>query len=413
MDVLLMIDIKTKINDHFRDVQGGLFESISKADVGEVVSNFALQGGEIMAWADPFYPDPSLPRSVKDTLMKAIEDGYVAHYTPPIGMPKLRETIARVVSKRTGIPINPNRNVIVTPGSDSGLIYSMMPFISAGDEVLVPSPSYPSNFLNPRLLGGKAVPVPLSFEDNYQPNIEEFKKRLSDRTKMVLITHPNNPTTTVFRRKNLEILCEFIVKNDLILVSDQAFEDHIFDGIEFVSPCTLPGMWERTLTVCSISKGIGLSGLRIGYIISDDQIMDTLYGAAVNVLGASCTLSSLAAITALEDDSHLARNFEKLEARRRVAHRIFNSIPGVRTAISESGILSWLDVSALGTSEEVADRIKRDAKILVNPGSQYGAQGEGFIRIVTACFTEESDALLRFERISAVLEQMAAERGIS
>ncbi|MDR1650364.1 MAG: pyridoxal phosphate-dependent aminotransferase [Synergistaceae bacterium] len=405
--------IETKINDRFRGVRGGLFESVAKADVGEGASNFAARGGEIMAWADPFYPDPSLPRSVKETLLKAIEDGYAAHYTAPIGMPQLRETIARVVSKRTGIPINPNRNVIVTPGSDSGLIYSMMPFISDGDEVLVPDPSYPSNFMNPKLLGGKAVPVPLSFKDNYQPKIEEFKTRMSDRTKMVLITHPNNPTTTVFRRENLEILCEFIVENDLILVSDQAFEDHVFDGVEFVSPCTLPGMWERTLTVCSISKGIGLSGLRIGYIVSDDRIMDTLYGGAVNILGAACTLSSLAAVTALEDDTHLARNFEKLEARRRAAHRIFSSTPGVRTAMSESGILSWLDVSALGTSEEVADRIKRGANILVNPGSQYGAQGEGFIRVVTACFTEESDALLRFERISAVLAQIAAERGIA
>jgi aspartate/methionine/tyrosine aminotransferase len=407
------MNVESKINDRFKGVRGGLFEEAAKADLGETAGNFIKGGGEVMAWADPFYPDPSIPVSVRETLIKALEDGTASHYTAPIGMFELRETLAIEISKRTGLPINPSRNVIVTPGSDSGLLYSMMPFISDGDEVLTPDPSYPSNFLNPKLLGGKAVPVPLLAEDNYQPRVDEFDRRLTDRTKMVLLTHPNNPTTTVFRRKNIEELCSFIVKNDLILVSDQAFEDHIFDGIEFVNPCTLPGMWERTLTVCSISKGIGLSGFRIGYIYSNDRIMDTLYGGAVNVLGASSTLSSLGAIAALSDRSILASNFARLDARRRLAHEIFNSTPGVKMSMSESGILSWLDINRLGTSEEVTERIKRDARILVNPGSQYGSGGEGFIRIVTACFADDSNARARFEKISAALKQMASELGIA
>lgn len=146
--------------------------------------------------------------------------------------------------------------------------------------------------------------------------IEEFEKRLTPRTKMVLLTHPNNPTTTVYRRESIEALCRFIIDNDLVLVCDQAFEDHIYDGIEFVAPCTLPGMWERTLTVCSISKGIGLSGFRIGYIYACDKIMDVLYGGAVNVLGAACTLSSLGAIAAIKDKEHMRSNYERLERRR-------------------------------------------------------------------------------------------------
>lgn len=109
---------------------------------------------------------------------------------------------------------------------------------------------------------------------------------------MVLITHPNNPTTTVFRREAVEALCRFVVKHDLVLAIIQAFQDRIYDGIEFVHPATLPGMWERMLTVCSISKGLGLSGLRIGYIYANDVIMDTLYGGVLNVLGVPCTLSS-------------------------------------------------------------------------------------------------------------------------
>lgn len=214
------MDIKAKMNGRFRDLQGGLFLEVTKADVGEGAGNFMKAGGDIMAWADPFFPDPAIPESVKKAMHEAIDGGFPAHYGMPIGIYELREALAEHISERTGLSIDPSRNVIVTPGSDSGLLYAMMPFISEGDEVMVPDPSYPSNFLNPKLLGGKTVPVPLYPEDNYQVRIEEFEKRLTPRTKMVLLTHPNNPTTTVYRRESIEALCRFIIDNDLVLVCD-------------------------------------------------------------------------------------------------------------------------------------------------------------------------------------------------
>ncbi len=407
------MDIKTKMNNRFKDLQGGLFLKVTKADVGEGAGNFMKAGGDIMCWADPFFPDPSIPESVKKALHDAVDNGFPAHYTMPIGMLELRQAVAKSITEMTGLPIDPSRNVIITPGSDSGLLFSMMPFISEGDEVMVPDPSYPSNFLNGKLLGGVTVPVPLYEEDNYQIRIEEFEKRLTPKTKLVLISHPNNPTTTVFRRESMEALCKFIIDHDLILVSDQAFQDHIFDGIEFVHPAALPGMWERTLTVCSISKGIGLSGFRIGYIYADDHIMDVLYGGAVNVVGASSTLSSIGAIAAVEDKEIMKENFVRLERRRRIAYEILGSIPGVSMRMSESGILSWLNISRLGTAEEVVNRIMNEAKILVNQGIPYGSMGKGHIRIVTACFSKDEDAILRFNRIRDVLTRMAMEKGIS
>ncbi|MBR7040907.1 MAG: pyridoxal phosphate-dependent aminotransferase [Clostridia bacterium] len=406
------MDIKSKMNTKFRDLQGGLFLTVTKADVGEGAGNFQKNGGDIMAWADPFFPDPSIPDSVKKALLDAVESGIPAHYVMPIGMLELRQALAEKIRKNTGLDIDPSRNVIVTPGSDSGLLYSMMPFICEGDEVMVPDPSYPSNFLNPKLLGGVTVPVPLYEEDNYQIRIEEFEKRVTPRTKLVLITHPNNPTTTVFRRESIEKLCEFVIKHDLILVSDQAFEDHVYDGIEFVHPATLPGMWERTLTVCSISKGLGFSGFRIGYIYANDRIMDVLYGGAVNVLGAASTLGSIGAVAALKDEEYLKSNYVRLERRRRLAYEVLSTIPGVKMKMSESGILSWLDISALGTAEEVSEYIMKHANIMVNQGNPYGEQGKGHLRIVTACFAKDEDAVARFERIKAALTQLAKEKGI-
>ncbi|HEX2946318.1 MAG TPA: pyridoxal phosphate-dependent aminotransferase [Clostridia bacterium] len=406
------MNIKGKMNDRFRDLQGGLFATVTKADVGEGAGNLMAQGYDIMAWADPFFPDPSIPASVTKTMIEAFENGFPSHYTMPMGNADLRRAVAKKLLDRNGIKADPSRNILITPGSDSGLLYAMLPFISEGDEVLVPDPSYPSNFLNCRLCGGTAVPVPLREQNNWQLEIEEFEKRLTDRTRMVLITHPNNPTTTVFRRENLEKLCRFIIEHDLILVCDQAFEDHVYDGVEFVTPATLPGMWERTVTVFSISKGIGLSGFRVGYIVAEDHIMDVFYGGAVNVLGATNTAAQLGAITAMEDKSILAENYKIFERRRRLAYDVFKTIPGVKAFLPESGFLTWINIAKLGTSAEVAAFILKEAKVSVNEGTPYGQCGEGYLRIVHGCFRDEDRALQAYLRIKSALTKLASEKGI-
>ena len=131
------MSIKQLMNSRFRDLQGGLFLTVTKADVGEGAGNFMKAGGDIMAWADPFFPDPAIPESVQKALHKAVDDGFAAHYSMPIGDFQLRQTLARHIGKDTGLKLDPSRNILVTPGSDSGLLYAMMPFISPGDEIMV------------------------------------------------------------------------------------------------------------------------------------------------------------------------------------------------------------------------------------------------------------------------------------
>ena len=402
----------------FRELEGGLFSTVSKADVGDGAGKLLEQGVDIMAWADPFFPDPATPAGVRRAMVEALEDGFPAHYSMPIGRAELRRTIARKVAGQTGFGINPSRNVIVTPGSDTGLLYAMMPFIGPGSEVLVPEPTYPNLFLNPELLGGRTVTVPLHAADNYQLRVDELESRLSPQTRMVAICQPNNPTTTVYRRETLEALAEFGSRNDLILLCDQAFEDHIYTDaagreIEFLQPATLPGMWKRSVTVCSVSKGLGLSGFRIGYIYGDDALMDVLYGGAVNVLGTAATITSVGAAAALEDPELLPDIRATLERRRRMAVKQLSGIPGVSVHVPESGILAWVHVAALGGSAELVQYLLDHANVLVNPGRQYGEHGEGFIRLVFAVFAEEARAESAFERIRSALIRRARERGYS
>ena len=280
-----MEQIKSRMRPAFAKLDGGLFTTAQKADVGDVAERMKAAGVALMSWADPFMPDPSIPQPVLDAAIKELQNGFPSHYTMPIGSPELKKLIAARIERKYGFKLEPDRNIIINPGSDNGLIFAMMPWINPGDEVMVHDPSYPSNFLNPELLGGVTVRVPTYPEDGYHLRVEEYEKRVTPKTKMVLLTNPNNPTGTVYTRGELEELAAFCVRHDLICVCDQAFEDTAFPGHEMVCISRLPGMWERTVTVCSVSKGMGLSGFRVGWTYANDVIMDTYFGAAVNIQG--------------------------------------------------------------------------------------------------------------------------------
>lgn len=401
-----------KMTASFQSFEGGLFGTVAKADVGDTAARLQEQGVALMCWADPFYPAPSIPQHVLRATVDALESGFSSHYTTPIGNPTLKDAIAKKLAKCNGLKVDAQRNILITPGSDSGLFYAMLPFINPGDEVMMIDPSYPNNFQNTLILGGSIVRVPVHAENGYQFCIEDFESRVTPQTKMVVLTNPNNPTTVVYRREQLEALARFIVKHDLVLVVDQAFEEPIFDGIEMVSMAALPGMWERTLSVFSLSKGMGLSGYRVGYIVTDDRIMDKLYGAMVTVLGATNTAAQLGAIAALTDDSFLEQYYHLHLERRNMVWELLGDIPGVVMQKPESGFLSWLDVSALGQESEIADLLLRQAKVSINLGTPYGEQGKGHLRIVHGVFGNSEDLRTVLLRMRQALLERAAEKGL-
>jgi len=396
----------------FAKLEGGLRSKVAKADVGSFYANLASQGVDLLGWADPYYVGPAIPPHVAKATVESIESGRASHYTMPIGDLELRAEVSKKLRANNGFDADPERNIIITPGSDSGLFYAISPFIQSGDEVLIPDPSYPNNFVVPELLGGIPVRVPLREEIGYQIEVEEFRKRLTPRTKMVILTQPNNPTATVFRRECLTELARFIIENDLVLVVDQAFEDHVFDDIEFVTMAALPGMWERTLSVFSLSKGMGLSGFRVGYIVADEDVMDVLYGGAVSVVGATCTASQIGAMAALREQDFIDRYRSINDARRRLVYEALGDIPGVSMQMPECGFISWVNVSSLGDSTEIADLLIRDAKVAVNDGKAYGEGGAGHLRIVHGAIADEDRMRASLERVRSTLLNLAASKGL-
>ncbi len=391
--------MRDKLRPAFREISGGLFDATDKADVGSAYQDMAKEGIDLMAWADPFTPDLSLPDHVKAKAIEVLEGPLAAHYTAPSGNEELKVVIAKKLKEQNGLDVDPGRNILITPGSDAGLFYAIFPFIESGDEILVPSPSYPNNLTNVSLMGGALVSVVLKEELGYQLDIQDLEAKVTPKTKMVILTHPNNPTTTVYNRASLTGLADFCIKHDLLLVCDQAFEDFTFEN-EMITPASLPGMFERTITVFSVSKGMGLSGFRVGYNVCSDVFMDAMLGAAVSVLGAASTMGQIAVMEAFRDPSYMDVFKEAYDRRRHKAYEIINSIPNVRMALPESGFLAWIDISKLGESSDIYRWLIKEAKVATNDGIFYGPGGEGHLRIVLGVYRDDEkvyDALYRIK----------------
>ncbi|MCF0112135.1 MAG: pyridoxal phosphate-dependent aminotransferase [Erysipelotrichaceae bacterium] len=393
----------------FRKAQGGLFAEVEKADVGTSYQELEKQGVALMGWADPFMPDFSLPEHIRKALLEEIECPSVAHYTAPVGNPDLKEVLAEKLWKKNHLKVEPNRNILITPGSDSGLFYAILPFIEEKDEVIIPTPSYPNNILDIEIMGGKCVFVELKKENGYQLEYETLKRAVTDRTKMIVLTHPNNPTTTVYNRNSLEALSKICIEHDLILVCDQAFEDYTYEN-EFITPAAMDGMFERTVTVFSFSKGMGLSGLRVGYIVASDVIMDSMYANAVGVIGATSTSAQKAMLRAFDDTTFMKEFEEAFDVRRHAAYDILNSIPNVSFELPQSGFLGWIDVHKLGDSSEICSYLLKKARVSLNDGINYGPGGEGHLRIVLGVYRDNQKVIDALNRIKEALINYQKEK---
>ncbi len=388
----------------FREANGGLFGESEKADVGTSYQEMAKKGVTLMGWADPYMPDRCFPEHIRKAFISALDDQSASHYTAPIGSSELKHALAKRLKDFNKLEVIPDRNILIAPGSDAGLYLSILPFIEKDDEVLVPSPSYPNNFTDVEIMGGKVVPIILKAEDGYQLDLKQMEEKISDRTKMVILTHPNNPTTTVYNRKSLEGLRDLCVKYDLVLICDQAFEDYTYEN-ELITPASLEGMWERTVSVFSYSKGAGLSGLRVGYIVACDEIMDSLYANAVAVIGATSTAAQIALTHCYEDETFMKEFAKSFDNRRKKAYEIFSKEEKLSCLLPESGFLFWLDVSKLGDSSKIVTYLLEKAHVSVNDGKNYGPGGEGHLRIVLGVYKDDEVVYEALHRITDALRE--------
>jgi len=343
-------------------------------------------------------PDFDTPGHVTQAAVRALGEGWT-HYPVTYGMPALREAIAEYHG-RYGVDWKPSE-VIVTAGSAQALYASMAGTINPGERVVLPEPHYTEYHSVIEYLGAREVTTPLMEEKGYRLDVEALKERVSPGTKMIVICNPNNPTGTVYTEEELRGISDVAVDEDLLVLSDEVYNEFVWDGGVHRSIAALPGMRERTIVCMSFSKTFAMTGWRLGCLIADEAISSRL--ARMPIGYRVSTFVQLAGVEALKGPSKPVDEFRReFDRRRRYLVPRLDGIEGVGCHMPEGSIFTFPNLSALGMgSVEFCEALLRESGILVRPGVAFGNAGEHHVRIPLIRPVET------LEKVAAAVEELA------
>jgi len=340
-------------------------------------------------------PDIPTPSHIVEAAKRALDSGYTT-YTNPAGLPVLREAIAEKLLRDNGLTYDPSTEILVTTGAQEALAVVMQTLLDPGDEVLLASPYYTAYEANIVLAGGVPVSVPTRQDDDFQMAGTDVESRLSERTKLLALVTPANPTAAALTRETLEELADVVRRHDLVVLSDELYEKVVYDDFEHVSFASLDGMRERTIVVNGFSKAYSMTGFRVGYMAGPADYIQAALEPRHSLSISSPTPfqhAALAALTGPQD--HLAEMMAVYTKRRDTMARVFDEL-GVTYSLPRGAFYFWANISSSGLqSFEFCERAVRDYGILFFPGSMYGPEGEGYIRISFLAPQEQLEEALR------------------
>ena len=342
-------------------------------------------------------PDFDTPWHVREEGIQALTRGKT-FYTSNAGLPELRREIAAFTERRTGLVYDPMKEIVVTVGGSEAIDIALRALINPGDEVLYAEPCFVSYMPCIAMADGVPVPISLKEENQFRLTKEELEAAITEKTKILMISFPNNPTGAVMRREDLEALVPTIIKHDLIVISDEIYADLTY-GEEHVSIASLPGMQERTVLINGFSKAFAMTGWRLGYALANRVIMQQMIKIHQFAIMCAPTVSQYAAVEALrngDEDVKFMRN--AYNQRRKFLLSEFGRM-GIPCFEAQGAFYMFPNISKFGmTSEEFATRLLREEKVAVVPGSAFGECGEGFIRVSYAYSLKQlKEALSRIE----------------
>ena len=325
-------------------------------------------------------PDFDTPDAVKEAAIQAIRANQT-HYTSAAGTISLRRAIARKLREENGIDSDENC-IIVTPGAKLALFQALLAFLEEGDECLVPTPAYPSYRAIIQMTGAAYVPVPLKIEDGFHLTRRMLEEKVSDRTKMLIICNPCNPTGHVLTEEEIKDIAAFAEAHEILVISDEIYEKLIYDGRVHLSLGAIPSIQERVITLNGFSKSAAMTGWRIGYSSANPVLtkaMMKLQTNTVNCTAAFVQEASIAAFSCTEETELMRRSY--LQRRDLICDGL-NSIPGVFCPWAEGAFYAFFKIDYKGmTAEQLADYILEKAGVLVVPGTAFGEGGEKCIRL--------------------------------
>lgn len=356
-------------------------------------------------------PDADTPMAIKQAAADALMRGEV-HYSDLRGVPALREALAAKLRKQNKLDVGPD-DVLVTNGLTHASFAAFFAILDEGDEVILLSPHYPQHIGKIELAGAHPVLVPLNKEQGFAIDAHAIEAAITPRTRMVVLVNPANPTGRVYRRSELEALAQLAIKHDLIVVSDEVYEDITYDDAEHISIASLPGMQERTVSMFAFTKSYAMDGWRIGYLAAPAWLMPGLLKITANDVTHVNTFIQAGALEAVVGQQEALRGMiADDDAKRRLMLQRLNAMANVSCAQVEGTIYAFADVRATGVpSQELAERLLNEARVVVEAGSFYGPQGEGFLRLCfgSASYEQIEQAMDRLQVFFAQLETQASQ----
>ncbi|RMF91182.1 MAG: pyridoxal phosphate-dependent aminotransferase [Methanobacteriota archaeon] len=332
-------------------------------------------------------PDFDTPGHIKEALYRAVKEGFI-YYTPVSGIPELKEAIARKLKRDNSLDYTPDE-VIVTPGAKQALYEAVMALLNPGEEALVPQPHWVSYVPMIKLAGGVPVPVPTAVEDGFLFDREDLEKRLTARTRLLILNSPSNPTGAVLDRKRLEEIAGFCAENDLYVISDEIYEHIIYDAVH-TSIASMRDMRERTITVNGFSKAYSMTGWRLGYAAGPEEVIRLMANLQGHSVSNATSFVQKAGVAALEGDQGCVREMVREFRRRRDRIvELLNEIDGVRCPVPQGAFYAFPDWRDLEKdSLKLSKMLLEEAKVAVVPGAAFGEAGEGFLRFSYATSME-------------------------
>jgi aspartate/methionine/tyrosine aminotransferase len=349
-------------------------------------------------------PDFDTPAYICAAVKADLDSSAYTHYTPVAGYPELRRALAARLLRESGINVDPETEVLVTVGGAGALYSAIMATVDPGDEVLIPDPGYPQYSQMTLMAEGQPRYYPLREESGFQPDLDEMRRLLTPRTKAILLNSPQNPTGSVLNMTALQGIAALALERDLLVIADEVYSTLVYEGTMH-SIASLPGMYERSITINSFSKSFAMTGWRLGYAAAPKPILLEMLKIHSFFNSCASSVSQRAGLAALARSEESLAMTAEYRQRRDWLVAALNCLPGVRCPTPSGAFYVFPNISSYGlTAEEFSMRLLNTVHVTSVAGTAFGPTGEGHIRLSYA--TSLQVLQMGVERIAAALAQM-------
>lgn len=379
------------------DMSGGLYDIYQKALRMEAE-------GKSIIHMEIGRPDFDSPQKAKDGVIDALNRGEV-YYTAMSGIPELRKAICEKEWNKNGLLVDPDTEIVVTAGGCEAILSVMMTIMDPEDAIMVPSPYFSAYEEMARIIGVELVDVPLKLENGFELHKEDLEEYYNERVKVVLINTPSNPSGAIIREEELMRIAEFAKEKDLIVISDETYDQFLFEGVH-KSIATLPDMRERTIVVNSTSKTFSMTGWRVGYAIVPKEIMPFVNKVHQNMSTCATSFVQYGVVDAYRScDDFTKTMVNEFRIRRDILIEGLKKCKGVEFVVPKGAFYIFPKIASFGlTSREFCNRLLGETGIASTPGNTFGKAGEGFFRLAYGCSREQvADAAERLYEFTKTL----------